>query len=229
VHFGPGEEACRLSLPIPTRRCLCRPVRSLNVGLNDGFTLEAWIAPSNTSSGMPIFEWNTGAAVYGVHFYGFPSANFMPTAWTRGGGDHIVQTGFNLFSTNSFQHVALTYSKSSGNTTIYCNGSVVLQQNIGAVSPQTSYNLYLGKRTLEDGVSFSGSLDEMSVYNRALGASEIQAVYAAGCRWLNALRPARHPFPCSQQIKRWVTTVRQTLRWSPAAVPRFPTNGFWRL
>jgi hypothetical protein len=81
--------------------------------------------------------------------------------------------------------VALTYDKASGVATLYCNGSVVLQQVLGSFTPQTTFDIYLGKRPLTRGETFSsgsltfaGLLDEAAIYNRALSASEIQAIYA---------------------------------------------------
>ena len=61
---------------------------------------------------------------------------------------------------------------------------MVAQQNLGSFTPQTSYDLYLGKRpptltgsgVLED-FFYTGLLEEAGIYNRALSASEIQAIY----------------------------------------------------
>ncbi|MBW8865565.1 MAG: immunoglobulin domain-containing protein, partial [Verrucomicrobia bacterium] len=84
--------------------------------------------------------------------------------------------------TNVFAHVALTYDKASGIATIYCNGNLVGQQNLGSFTPQTSYDLYLGRRPFggADNYTFNGLLDECSLYNRALSSSEVAAIFSAG-------------------------------------------------
>ena len=48
--------------------------------------------------------------------------------------------------TNVFQHVALTYDKTTGVAVLYRNGVVVATANLGVFTPQTSFDLYLGKR-----------------------------------------------------------------------------------
>jgi len=66
--------------------------------------------------------------------------------------------------------------------TIYLNGLVVAQQNLGTnFIPQTSYNLYLGRRIIDPAqASQWAGLDEISLYNRALSSNEIAAICQAG-------------------------------------------------
>jgi len=81
-----------------------------------------------------------------------------------------------------WQHVALTYDRAAGYAIIYLNGVVVAQQNFGSIKPQTSYDLYLGHRPTPSAQAnyWWGGMDEVSLYGRALLASEIQAIYNAG-------------------------------------------------
>jgi len=164
---------------------------SLDVGTGDGFTLEAWINPANVSQRGTLFEWNTGdgTTYWGVHFYidpytanGFEPGALYANVVDNSGGWHQVFSPGGAVTVNVFQHVALTYDKASGIATIYCNGVVVAQQNIGTFTPLTSYDLYLGKRPMTQGETyfFAGLLDEASLYSRALSASEIQSIYNAG-------------------------------------------------
>jgi hypothetical protein len=58
-----------------------------------------------------------------------------------------------------------------------------MKQNLGSFTPKTDLDLLLGARTLFTSVEnpsdvFSGKLDEFGIYNRALSASEIQAICA---------------------------------------------------
>jgi hypothetical protein len=163
---------------------------SLDVGSGDGFTLEAWINPSDVSQRYPLFEWNVGdgTTYWGVHFYIDPvSFGAGPGALYANivdnyGSWHQLHTDAGVVATNVFQHVALTYDKASGVATIYCNGVAVAQQNLGSFTPLTTYDLYLGKRPLTQGetYAFAGLLDEPSVYNRALSPTEIASIYQAG-------------------------------------------------
>jgi hypothetical protein len=84
--------------------------------------------------------------------------------------------------TGKFQLVALTYDRTSGVATIYSNGQVVGQKNIGRFTPLTTYDLYLGGRVapVAEKTGFVGLIDEASIYNRALTAAEIREDYEAG-------------------------------------------------
>jgi hypothetical protein len=166
---------------------------NLDVGLGNGFTLETWIKPALLSIDgwlpLPIFEWNTGSgygdASVGVQFViginngsGNLAANIEDTAT----GFHVIYSADNLMTTNTFQHVALTYDKTTGMAMLYRNGVVVATNNLGAFTPQTSFDLYLGQRAAGPFAPFyfAGMLDEPGVYNRALSAAEIRAIYSAG-------------------------------------------------
>ncbi len=191
LGFGAGEVGQAFNF-INTNQAVIIPASaSLNVGTGPGFTLEAWINPSDVTLNRPIFEWNTGNnGSWGLHFFISPQpfntspgpgelyANIVDTS----GQSHQLSSPGGLLVTNVFQHVALTYDKASGVATIYCNGVVVSQQNVGSVTTQTTYNFYLGKRPLTAGEddTFSGEIDEPTIYNRALSSNEVVAIYNAG-------------------------------------------------
>jgi hypothetical protein len=153
---------------------------ALNVGTGAGLTVECWINPSDFSQGRPIVEWNTGSGTYGVHFYVNISyaGNLYANIMDSGGSEHIIYTTSAVVKTNVFQHVALTYDKASGVAKLYYNGAVVLQQTLGSFTPQTTYNLYLGSRPLT--FAWAGLMDEVTIYSRALTATEIQTIYSVG-------------------------------------------------
>ena len=163
---------------------------SLNVGVTSGFTLEAWIYPSNTAARGPLFEWNNQVNGWGAHFWidpgqggGFHPGLLYANIADSSGGWHQINTGVGVLSSNTFQHVALTYDKPSGMATIYRNGAVVAQANLGSFTALTTYDLFLGRRPTGapgDLATFSGLIDEPSVYSRALTQVEIQAIYNTG-------------------------------------------------
>ena len=163
---------------------------SLNVGTAAGFTLEAWINPTDVTATHPLFEWNDGN-YWGVHFHIAPGQPFnsnpgpgelyanivsADTSW------HQLSSPGGVVVTNVFQHVALTYDQASGVAMIYCNGQIVGQQNIGSFTPLTTEDLYLGQRPAPSAerAGFVGLMDEPAIYNRALSSNEIAAIYLAG-------------------------------------------------
>jgi hypothetical protein len=162
--------------------------REFGVGLTNGFTLEAWINPSDVSNSRAIFEWNNGVDSWGVHLNISPG---MPFNTHPGSGElfanlvdnkgvwHELSSSGNVVVSNAFQYVALTYDRKSGDAKIYCNGVVVADRNLGNFEPQTSYDLYLGRLPLTHGETFAfkGGMDEIAIYNHALSDEQINANY----------------------------------------------------
>lgn len=153
---------------------------ALDIGAGDGFTVMAWIKPSNLSGRNEVFEWNNGGT-WGVHLqmlgpqeFGLGAGNLYACVRGTDGQEHIFWARGGTLRANIFQHVAFSYDKISGIARLFCNGTIVAEQNVGSVTPQTSYDLYLGKPAGDDRSSFSGLIDEASLYNRALSPAEIQ-------------------------------------------------------
>ncbi len=105
-------------------------------------------------------------------------ANIMDTTHTA----HSLSSAAGVMVGNTFQHVALTFDKTTGLAVLYRNGVVVQSANLGTgFTPWTSIDLYIGCRPAGAFANyFNGIIDEPSLYNRALTASEIAAIYNAG-------------------------------------------------
>ena len=155
---------------------------STDVGTNDGFTTEAWIKPANTIS-LPIFEWSPDGA-YGVLLYANQPTlgTLMASIVDLGGGQHVLQTASGTLKPDILQHVALTYDKASGIARLFLDGRVVVQSTVGSFTPKTDRDLQIGYRLpgapYGEG-SFSGLIDEASLYNRALLTNEVLSIYRA--------------------------------------------------
>ncbi len=160
---------------------------SLNVGLGDGFTIAVWIKPANANF-QELMEWNqndgvpSGAAQIGTHMEINESAgdgSFVGGVVDTTGVAHNLFSAKGLIIVNSFQHVAMTYDKTSGMAVLYRNGATVATANLGVFTPQTSFDLFIGTRPsgFFTGIYFHGAMDEIGVFNRALSASEIKTIY----------------------------------------------------
>jgi subtilisin-like proprotein convertase family protein len=172
---------------------------SLDVGPGGGFTLEAWIKPADViNTAHPIFEWNgitnefQPEPIPGVFMWIKPYGVLCANLVDIGGVQHPFQTVpyaiTNALTSGGFQHVALTYSRATGLAILYTNGVAAVSTNLGtAIVPQTSLTLWLGFSPFNRFMSsagpdafFDGTIDEPSVYNRALSASEIKAINDLG-------------------------------------------------
>ena len=163
---------------------------SLDVGAGDGFTLMAWINPSDVTYRHPIFEWNAGdgTTYWGVHFYidpitpyGLQSGALYANIVDSNGNWHQIWSSGGTAVSNVFQHVALTYDNATGMATIYRNGTIVAQQNLGSFTPLTTYDLYLGRRPMTQGetYTFAGRMDEVAIFDGALSNVQIRDIYKA--------------------------------------------------
>ena len=162
---------------------------TLNVGEGEGMTISAWIKPSDVTGLHPILEWQPG----GVQFWigqnpgsqGVLCGFFMDNSGGDSSENHYVQIAspHGTLVVNTWQHIALTYDKRSGLLGLYVNGSLVAQRQWGSFTPLTKGRLSNfrpgnpGDWTYNR--FFSGLMDELSIYNRALSADEIKSVCTA--------------------------------------------------
>jgi hypothetical protein len=140
-------------------------------------------------------------------------------------GNHQFASAPGLLHSNVYQHVALTYSTNSGIATLYLNGVSVASTNFGVFVPKTTGDVVLGKKV--GGLptdTYSGGMDEVSIYNRALSASEIQTVNFAG---IAGKCPPIPPSILSQPTNQTVF-VGQTATFSMSAGGTSPLNYQWR-
>ncbi len=140
---------------------------SLNM---DYITMEAWIKP--TIKNLQIIVQDRDSVGYRlllaidnnskVYFKIYPDSN--PNA-----------TSLNSVILNSWNHVVTTFDGTTGK--IYLNG--IQDPNTfsysGVIATQTSYGFLIGKAAIFS--QFSGSIDEVRIYNRALSPTEILDLY----------------------------------------------------
>jgi hypothetical protein len=188
VSFVPGKLGMAFNLSGNDSGIVIPASPDLNVGMGSGFTLSCWIKPKTATFHQPLMEWrkSSGGPNPGVHFWINQQCNGMggPGGIFANVGDvngdiHIIVSSPGIIQPGVFQFVALTYDKQSGMAKLYYNGAIVASQNLGNFTPQTSADLLLGERIDADNVHYQGLLDEVSVYNHALSAEEIQKIYVS--------------------------------------------------
>ena len=211
VSFANGEVGRAFQFDGVTGTVIIPASPSLDVGTNQGLTIEGWIQPADPVANAPLVEWNSGTDQLGSHFWiniptlyggGGPGSLFANIVDTTG-ANHYMTSGGGLFSTNSLAHVALSYDQASGMATLYCNGTVVAVQALGVFTPRTVYNLNLGYRPASASFLpyyYGGLMDEMSIYSRTLSATEIAAIYNAGNSGKCAVAPVIVSAPQNQTV-----------------------------
>ncbi|GEM_PF-4000291 len=147
--------------------------------LTNEITIEAWIKPRDTNSTYSIVT-KLGTSG-GENGYAFFIQQDVLYAQMNGAGEPWPSEQVTVelpIPTNEWCHVAWTYDQSA--MVLYFNGLPVATNAVGPVDIATSANnLRIGN---DDDTSspFNGLIDEASLYNRALSAAEIGAIYAAG-------------------------------------------------
>jgi hypothetical protein len=169
---------------------------SPSLRLTNQLTIEAWINPRSTNSDQPILSklsYATGNNGYQLAFaydvlygqFNSPGQPWPSSRVTYGGP----------IAPNVWQHVAFTYDHSA--MVLYFNGLPVATNVIGPATIATSSSTLCIGGNEGNPVYFDGLIDEPSVYNRALSASEVAAIYNAGSAGKCA-RPTVTTEPTSQ-------------------------------
>ena len=124
-----------------------------------------WILAFGTSQngqGFSCGNWHWGANQFGAQIWLY---NFISATQTN-----LPDFGWNL--------ITLTYESNTLKT--YKNGVLVHTQNVNYVSTNISSGVLNFGKQLDFNEFFTGDLDDIGFWNRALTVSEIQALYTTG-------------------------------------------------
>ena len=153
--------------------------------------------PTSGSGGQAFsfelwFKTTTGGVLLGQEF---SSSEYVPAIYVGSDGKLRAQMFWNgsinpiasgqTVSDGIFHHSAVTYD--GNNMTLYLDGAAIASRAQTQLSYASVYYYQLGAGYTSgwpagnSGVSwFSGLIDEVSLYNRALSSGEIAAIYSAG-------------------------------------------------
>jgi hypothetical protein len=97
-----------------------------------------------------------------------------------GGGTLTFNNALSALNTNTWYHIAMT--KSGSTKTLYVNGSAQANGTDTSTSWGFGSNVQIGRGSWADGANgyLDGDMDDHRVWSRALSASEISSLYAAG-------------------------------------------------
>ncbi len=187
VTFVPGKVGQAFQFDGATGYVTIPASDSLNVGNGPGFTIEGWLNPADLSTPGPVWEWNDEAGNLQAHFWinvpvdisGTGPGSIFANIVDMGGTGHPFSSPASVLAAGEFNHVALTYSKWNGTATLYLDGNVVAVRELGVFTPATRSQVYLGTRSTTS-YFYKGLMDEMRVYNTALSAAQIGALYELG-------------------------------------------------
>ena len=137
--------------------------------LTNGMTLEGWVNPTATGTGWRtlLMKQNTNALVYSLYANintNRPSARAFTSAEFNTDGTAAVPLSTWTFLTETYDGATLR---------LYANGTQVSSRAVTGSMPNSSGPLRIGGNSIWT-EWFSGLIDNVRVYNRALSATEVQ-------------------------------------------------------
>jgi Concanavalin A-like lectin/glucanases superfamily len=130
-------------------------------------TLEAWVRPSGVSDWRTVLlKEQPGQLVYAL--YG-STDNGRPSGHVFTTGD-VALRGPSVLAANTWSHLAFTWD--GANTRMYVNGTQVASAALTGNAVTSTGALRIGGNSVWN-EWFSGQIDDVRIYNRALTATEI--------------------------------------------------------
>jgi len=173
--FAPGEVANAFSFDGSSYVTIGNPSPLQLTG--NQFTLDGWVNPSAIKNDVVYF----GKTAYSNNDYVVIfQFNELTGMMKTTSGETVLGSTF-VPPVNQWTHVAFTYD--GANMNLYADGFLISTQPASGNIANDSPEFAIGGRAVDPfgrTFRFPGEIDEVEVFNRALSASEIQALYAAG-------------------------------------------------
>ena len=142
---------------------------SASLDLSTGMTLEAWVNPTTLGASWrtAVFKQTNSGMVYSLYAHN----GTRPAGQVNIGGEQNA-IGPSALPLNTWTHLAVTYDRSA--LRLYVNGTQVASKAQSGDIPASTGVLRIGGNSIWNEY-FSGLIDEVRIYPRALSPTEVQA------------------------------------------------------
>jgi hypothetical protein len=145
---------------------------SIVSGLND-FTVSAWVNPAADSTWSRVFDFGTGTTANMFMSVNAGGAGLRFAITTGGNGAEQQLTGGGQLPLNTWSHVAVTLSGTTGR--LYLNGNLVATNPNMTLHPSSLGNTtqnWIGRSQYPDPY-LNATVDDFQIYDHALSGAEI--------------------------------------------------------
>jgi hypothetical protein len=144
---------------------------AVDLEFTTGMTLEAWVRPNTVNGWQTLLEKQSSTGlVYAL--YGSDQAQHAAGFVHIAGTDKDARAP-NPLPVNAWSHVVATYDSNEGDLRIWVNGIPVDDRWVTGNITVSNGSLFIGGNQFW-GEYFNGRIDNVRIYNRALGIVEIQ-------------------------------------------------------
>ena len=157
-----------------------------SLNLASALTIEAWISPASTEGPRVIVsKWNDDISDWSYIFKDHNDSDNLRIELSESDHNDLADLeGSTSIPLETWVHVAATYDAGEGIARLYFNGAEDASQVVGSgrLIDASLTDLLIGATVTGGGIleNFDGFIDEVSIYNRALSAEEITAIFNAG-------------------------------------------------
>ena len=171
VSWAPGKYGSSLKFD-GAKGCLSIP-DSQALQLGEEFSLESWVRPEGAMLHYPAIykESSEGFPSYGLGI-GFNTAGKPEGQLGKEGKAHQDLAATASLEPEVWSHLALTYD--GVKLRLYVNGELAATKYVERPKPETAGPLTIGCAAL-GAQHFKGRIDEVRIYNRAIGLGEVVA------------------------------------------------------
>jgi len=153
--------------------------------VDTAFSVCGWIKSTAIGYQMIVTKLGTATSTWEWQIF-LDGNNQLTFQMLETDGTYIGRKDSSAISTNTWHHVCGVYdgSESSEGIDLYIDASVTddITGDSGGYAgmSNTNTNVYIGSRGHSSSFPFTGSLDEVAIFNRVLSASEISDLYDKG-------------------------------------------------
>ena len=149
----------------------------------DTFSFSAWVKVDTTQNNVIVANQLAPSTNYRGYYFAVNNSNQVVVILRSTLSDRLIYTSTTTLTNGVWYHIVFTYDGTATTTggNIYINNSLDTLTRTGTLTGtmESTDQLYLGSRDDSDNW-FAGHLDEISIFNTELSASDVSTIYGTG-------------------------------------------------